>query len=316
MNLLGKLTACLHLCVACAAVLALTETMTFAQPTSARDGDSAAVVGTEEAAASLGRPRLEWRFRRVHWAEITTAAVAGVTAFAVSRIDTPTPRWTRVNAFDGWVRSGLRLSGRSRDRVDLTSDVFAITLIAFPFAVDLVGVALVGDRNKEVFGQLTLIQAQAFAWSSLLTYGTKVTARRQRPFAGDLDCPDAPDCSGGANQSFFSGHTATAFTGAALTCVAHLHLPLYGRVGDPLACASTLTLATLTGLFRVMADEHWATDVVLGAGVGLFSGWLMPWLLHFRHEQRRRDGKAARSLRYLAPYGSPNELGLRINGRF
>lgn len=288
-------------------------------------GASAQLGATAEAPRETDRPaearraerpdhRLDWHFKRVHWAEILSATVLGATAFGVSRINTPTPRWTRINSFDDWARDGLRLDGQAAHRVDVASDVLEITLLVYPFAVDSIGVALIGDRNPKVFGQLTLVQAQAFAWSSFLTSGMKVAARRQRPFA--QECPDGPACSDDTNRSFFSGHTSIAFTSAGLTCAAHLHLQLYGRVGDALACATTLTLASATGLFRIMADEHWATDVIVGAGVGLFSGWLLPWLLHFRHDTATRNSRAARALRLVAPYGSPREAGVRITGQF
>ncbi|MGB5809709.1 MAG: phosphatase PAP2 family protein [Polyangiales bacterium] len=262
--------------------------------------------------------RLQWRWKRVHWAEVgSTVALAGG-AIGLSFVKTPTPRWDAVNSFDSWVRGGIGLEGRAQHRIDRASDVFALTLVAFPVLVDSFGVALIGDKNQVVFWQLAAIQAQAFATTGFLTNAVKVTARRQRPFAQDLGCeadPSDPACRGGTNRSFFSGHTAFAFTGAGLTCVTHRHLALYGRIGDPLACATSLTFASLTGLFRVMADAHWMTDTIAGAGVGLFSGWLMPWLLHFRHDRPRYDG-ARGHVRHVAPYGSRTEVGVQLSGRF
>ncbi|MEM7135610.1 MAG: phosphatase PAP2 family protein [Myxococcota bacterium] len=221
-----------------------------------------------------------------------------------------------MNGFDNWFRNGIGLNGRPEERIDLASDIFALSLIAYPAIIDAAGVALILDRNPQVFAQLAAIQSEAFAMTAVLTNGIKVAARRERPFGEDLDCPDGPQCTGGVNRSFISGHTSFAFTGAGLTCVTHRHLRLYGRVGDPLACATTLTLASLTGLFRVMANQHWITDVFAGAGVGLFSGWLMPWLLHFRHDTLASDPDRARALRYLSPYGTRDGIGLRATGRF
>lgn len=307
-------TRCLQACRAFIVVSALQASGSSAQTDATAEASQAADPPAEARRIGRADHRLEWHFKRVHWAEIVTAAALGATAFGVSRIDTPTPRWTRVNSFDDWVRDGLRLDGQAAHRVDVTSDVLEITLLVYPFAVDSIGVALIGDRNPKVFGQLTLVQAQAFAWSSFLTSATKVAVRRQRPFA--QECPDGPACGDDTNRSFFSGHTSIAFTSAGLTCAAHLHLHLYGRVGDALACATTLTLASATGLFRIMADEHWATDVIIGAGVGLFSGWLLPWLLHFRHDTAIPNSRAARALRLVAPYGSPRDAGLRVTGQF
>lgn len=259
--------------------------------------------------------RLEWHWKRVHPAEISGSALMAVSAIALSRARTPEARWPKVNGFDDWFRDSIGLSGRAQDRIDIASDVFALSLVAYPALIDAAGVALLLDKNKLVFAQLAAIQSQAFATTAVLTNGIKVAARRERPFGQSIGCPDSPECTGGVNRSFISGHTAFAFTGAGLTCVTHRHLPLYGRVGDKLACATTLTMASLTGVFRIMADKHWMTDVLGGAGVGLFSGWLMPWLLHFRHDTLRNDGRA-KALRTLAPYGSRGGIGIGATGQF
>ena len=261
--------------------------------------------------------RLEWHWKRVHWGEVAGTVALTASAIAVSVAVEPPPRWTSTNAFDDWFRDRLRVSSTAQGRTDTASDALALTVFAFPVVVDSVGVTLIGDRNKQVAGQLVAIQAQAYAITGFLTAVTKVAAGRARPFAQEEGCNELGlDCGRGVNKSFFSGHASFAFTGAGLTCVEHQFLPLFGRVGDPLACATALTLATLTGVFRITANRHWATDVLTGAGVGLFSGWLMPWLLHFRHDTSKRDISRVRLFRYVLPYGSADGLGLRAAGAF
>lgn len=67
------------------------------------------------------------------------------------------------------------------------------------------------------------------------------------------DRPCAPACGiDGANQSFFSGHTAIAFS----------------SVGGA-RLAFSLPLAIGTGGLRVAAGKHWATDTIVGGLVGL-----------------------------------------------
>jgi hypothetical protein len=39
-----------------------------------------------------------------------------------------------------------------------------------------------------------------------------------------------------------------------------------------------LTLATATGVLRVTADQHYATDVLTGVAAGSLAGWLIPKL--------------------------------------
>ena len=79
-----------------------------------------------------------------------------------------------------------------------------------------------------------------------------------------------------------SGHTAFAFTGAGLYCTNHTYQSLYA---DPdlerNICAASLMLAGVDGVARVMADQHYATDVIAGSAIGLFSGFVLPRLLHY-----------------------------------
>lgn len=262
------------------------------------------------------RPRLQWTFKRLHWAEGLTAGVLIVPAIVLLQSDVPR-NWTGNNAFDNWFRERLLASDEKREKYARASDALALTAIGFPILVDMIGVAFIGDRNEDVGLQMLGIQAQAFAISGFLTNVFKLTGR-ERPWALDAGCSDpSVSCSSNANESFFSGHTSMAFTGAGLTCVEHQHLPLFGsgHVGGPIACASTLTMATLTGIFRIVSNQHWTTDVIAGAGVGLVSGWLMPWLMHYRHDLTKRDHKK-RQLSYLAPYGGPGVFGLSAAGNF
>jgi membrane-associated phospholipid phosphatase len=261
--------------------------------------------------------RLEWQWKKVHWGELLSTAALAATGFGVSQAVEPSERWTRVNAFDDWFRDRLGAEGATLQRLDRASDVLQWTAIGFPVLVDSIGVALIGDKNREVGAQLLAIQAQAFAMTGFLTSSTKAVAGRVRPYAEELGCADrGVDCGGDANRSYFSGHTSYAFAGAGLTCVAHKHLRPFGRVADPLTCAVVLSLASATGVLRVGANEHWATDVLSGAGVGLFSGWLMPWLLHFRHDTSAQRAAPVHVLRFLAPYGNRRELGLTLAGAF
>ncbi len=101
----------------------------------------------------------------------------------------------------------------------------------------------------------------------------KYAVARQRPFAaagqgeGDRD----------ENLSFFSGHTSATF--AAITAAGTL-ASLRGYRLAPLVWGAGLPLAAFTGVLRIGADKHWATDVLTGAAVGSATGVLVPLLLH------------------------------------
>lgn len=257
--------------------------------------------------------QLEWNYKRVHWAEGVTAGVLGVAAIVIELAPIEVkPRWTRQNAFDDWFQGRLIASTAKQQKYAKASDALAATSIAFPVLVDLIGMTLIGDRNKDVGLQVFAIQAQAFAITGFVTGVVKLSGRR-RPCAasetGDTDCDDP-------NRSYFSGHTSMAFAGAGLTCVEQQHFQFFGRVGSPTACAAALALATTTGLFRVVANKHWMSDMLTGAGVGLVAGWLMPWLMHYRHDLGKREHSRKRHLHYLAPYGDANSVGLSAAGAF
>ncbi len=76
---------------------------------------------------------------------------------------------------------------------------------------------------------------------------------------------ERPD--GSARNSFPSGHTATAFLGAELFDLEYGHL--YPRLS-----LLNYGAAAITGISRVLNNRHWASDVVVGAGVGICSAHL------------------------------------------
>lgn len=75
--------------------------------------------------------------------------------------------------------------------------------------------------------------------------------------------------SGTDRTSFPSGHSTTAFAAAAaVTSEVNRMWPRYTWYVAPLMYGG----ATLVGLSRMYHNRHWASDVVLGAGIGTFSG--------------------------------------------
>lgn len=193
--------------------------------------------------------------------------------------------WRGGILVDEPVRRALRAEGRGTAEAFATvSDVAAGTLIAYPFAVDAGAVAWAGHGERDVALQTAALGAESFAVSSFLTAGLKYLVARQRPPTEDCREAHAGDlyCSEDRYESFPSGHTSLAFTGASFICAIHEHLELYGG-GAPerAACYTALGLATTTGLSRIVSDNHYLSDVLGGAAIGVLSGYVVPNALHF-----------------------------------
>jgi hypothetical protein len=178
---------------------------------------------------------------------------------------------------DDAVRNAFRLgSADARAAADLTSDILMYTLAAAPFMENVYAVAD-GDRSWSDYWQHLTVDFAALG----LTYGIvqliKHTVSRDRPFVNEcLRSGAAAQCysDGGAQQSFLSGHTALAFTGAGLVC-AHAANGEDDTVSNT-ACAASMVLAAVTGGLRIMADAHYASDVLAGATLGLVMGYFLP----------------------------------------
>lgn len=101
----------------------------------------------------------------------------------------------------------------------------------------------------------------------------KTTLGRARPYiTGDTNPNSFVFLRGfrsDSYQAFPSGHATTAFAvAAAVTSETHDWWPRSTWVVGPVLYGG----ATLVGLSRMYEDKHWASDVVMGAAVGIFAG--------------------------------------------
>jgi PAP2 superfamily len=186
-----------------------------------------------------------------------------VVEFAVKQ--PATPRWNDSILFDDDARSALRAgSPGGRSRAATASDFLYAGLPFYAIGVESGLVTWLGRDRGDVALQLALINGEALIINGLVTRIAEKTIGRLRP--------DGTDTS-----AFPSGHTSTAFTVAAGLCVQHSRLEIYGGVADKLVCPAALTAATATGLLRIVADRHWATDVLAGAALGSLVGATVSW---------------------------------------
>ncbi len=114
---------------------------------------------------------------------------------------------------------------------------------------------------------------EAVLLATTMTGFLKGTLGRARPFVTNDTNPTDFKVGGGFGnadrQSFPSGHTTTAFAVAASVTseIRRLH-PSAVKFVAPVMYGG----ATMVGLSRMYHNKHWASDVVLGAAFGTFSG--------------------------------------------
>jgi membrane-associated phospholipid phosphatase len=258
------------------------------------------------------------RFRAIGYA-LTAASVAGALAVTLLVKYPDEPRWEGGILFDDAIREAFRARNPGmRDSIRVASDLTLLTTVVQAALIDgfLVPMA---DASWDVTWQLTLINAQAFSLNILIATLLFKAAARARPTTQDcLDDPTSdPLCDTGSYASFPSSHTSTAFTAAGLTCIHHANLPLYGgEPWDSMACAGAVTLATMTGLFRIIGDRHYATDVLMGAAIGFSLGYVYPWLFHYQYTDEDNSSSSSQLRWGLVPGTQGAPFGMSALGIF
>lgn len=113
----------------------------------------------------------------------------------------------------------------------------------------------------------TLTSVKAIAVSGILVNLLKFTTGRARPYLnhGNNNWFNSPLKS--ENRSFASGHTIVCFAVASSFAYAYPEKAWVGILG--------YSLAGLTGLSRIHDDQHWASDVFIGAVLGWSIGKLI-----------------------------------------
>lgn len=175
---------------------------------------------------------------------------------------------------DKWVAGRLRTPSSNENQfIGRTATGFEI--IADPGSI-VVGSAayLIGrftdHRQLEDVGLHT---TEAIVLGSGVTLVLKDVLGRSRPFVTNSTNPRdfkfGKGFGNGDRQSFPSGHTTAAFAAAAaVTSEMRRLYPNYNLLTGGIMYGS----ASMVGLARMYHNKHWASDVLLGAGIGTFSG--------------------------------------------
>ncbi|MBQ8499744.1 MAG: phosphatase PAP2 family protein, partial [Bacteroidales bacterium] len=114
-----------------------------------------------------------------------------------------------------------------------------------------IGLKAGGYDSRSSWGRMLVSDAFSAVIMTGAVNGLKYSVQRPRP-------------DGSRNNSFPSGHTATAFMTATM-----LHKEYGWR--SPWFSIGGYTAAAITGVSRIMNKKHWMTDIMAGAAIGIGS---------------------------------------------
>ncbi len=206
-----------------------------------------------------------------------------------------------------------------------STDIMYMAGALVPFVVDDYFAAASVHQNVEVAWQLAVIDLQSFGIAGIVSLTAEHAIGRSRPYVLSCDAKgQVVDAQGHVMQtcgtandfrSFYSGHATATATTAGLVCVHHQHLPLFGGgFADLAPCLFIIGISAATGMLRLVYDEHWASDVVVGWTDGFLSGYVLPSLLHFGFGSGRPVGQihtgSIDAVPTLLPRPDGAELGL------
>lgn len=122
----------------------------------------------------------------------------------------------------------------------------------------MIGLKTAGVESRSSWGRMMASGALSAVIMGSVVESIKLTSKVERPDGSD-------------NHSFPSGHTATAFMTATMLSKEYGHLSPWVGIG-------AYSVATTTGLMRVVNNKHWLSDVLTGAGIGIISTELGYWV--------------------------------------
>ena len=115
----------------------------------------------------------------------------------------------------------------------------------------MLGLKAAGVKSRSSWGRMLVSDAFSAGLMAIAVNSLKYTCRVRRP-------------DGSQNNSFPSGHTATAFMTATMLHKEYGHRSPWYSIGGYVA-------ATATGITRQLNNRHWMSDIMVGAGIGILA---------------------------------------------
>lgn len=146
-----------------------------------------------------------------------------------------------------------------------------------------------GIKAKHSFKERIMVEATAYISMTALTNIGKFTFKEKRPDSN-------------ARNSFPSGHTATAFTGAEL---------IREEYGLGIGIGA-YTVAVGVAFLRLYNGRHWLNDVIAGAGVGILSARIGYWMLPL-YQRWFKWNKSSSDIIVVSPLYDHAERSFSVN---
>lgn len=181
-------------------------------------------------------------------------------------------RWCEPPGFDKAARNLLVWTNKSR--ADTISSYEAYVFSPIVGLTLLIASDSDASPTRLIDDVLPVVETVAFV--QVFTQFGKYAFARERPYARYPDPAHPIDPTADNNSSFWSGHAVFGF---AITSAAATVCHFRGYSTEPYVWAAGIALSVSVEYLRIAADKHYMSDVVVGGGVGLAAGLLVPRLM-------------------------------------
>ena len=221
---------------------------------------------------------IAYRPHSLQWWQV--GAVAGAAVLTMGVVDAPVQKWS----------SNPEHGSQTADDFAAGFKYFGAPAVIYPLTGGIILYGLAAKKTGVFHSGLRIGASVALA--GVVTEVMKYSLGRLRPYDTD-DVWDYEPFSG--NGSLWSGHTVLAFSFAT---------SLAQEIHRKWVTVGLYALATGTAWSRVYDNDHWVSDVVVGAAVGIASAKLATgrWTIF--------------GLRAPVPLATPNGLGVMWHGTF